>query len=102
MKIDALFASCGFTGSTGPDVEEALLEGAVEFLKAGGFLTFTEWTALTRESKEAFLNAGDHLRRELAALIGSASQGGLAPLVVSGEMSPEDAQVRKALLEVRP
>ena len=70
MKIDPFMAA---TGGVTTESDEAVLAGLAEaagrFLRAGGVVSFSDWSAWSEETRDAFLIAREDLAHEDARRI---------------------------------
>lgn len=70
-----------------PDTAEAmglydrLVEGHMDFLRAGGSVFLDDWAGFTPLEREAASRAGDRVKAVHASLIGIAAQGGHAEVL---------------------
>ncbi len=91
MKIGPVTASLGIADADElPEVAADALRGAaLGFLQGGGHLSWSEWRTLTDDEREAFEDAGHHLREQLAGMIGAAV---LSPGIAKAMMKGDDVE----------
>ena len=77
---------------------EALVEGAEDFLRAGGSILLQDWAGFSPLEKEAAAVAGERLRAEQAALSGLSAQGHHARVLAPADGG--DAMVGESLSDV--
>lgn len=102
-RVDALISACAaFPFVLDGDVEiveKALVDEAERFLRAGGSLSLTDWSALSEISRRALAEAGDRIRFAVAGLIGAAGLSTDHALAIAegGEVDPDALRIRLAL-----
>ena len=77
---------------------ESLVDGAQDFLRAGGSILLMDWAGFSPLEKEAAAIAGERLRAEYAALSGLSAQGHHARVLAPADGG--DAMVGESLDEV--
>lgn len=64
MKIGLLASGLGLT-SDDPNLPDLVRRQAIQFVKAGGCVTLTEWAALSDDEKAALIDAHDAVYDDL-------------------------------------
>ena len=82
------------------DRGSALVADMEGFLRAGGIVSYSEWSELDIDTKAALVAASHRIRSEFAALIGRATHGPEGYADVVRDLDDGEAKVRLALTAV--
>ncbi len=100
MRLGRIAADLGMARTEEPLSDEAigmLAEEAEAYLRAGHPVPWSEWLLFSAAEREAFIVAGDRVRKELAALTALAlSSSVMMRAMLAGE-DLEDAAVSKGV-----